>query len=217
MKIIEDSKIVEELKKDSKEGTELLFNKYYPKLIERGTINYKNIPIEDIEEIADDTIITAYQDIRKFKFENGKGFKSWIFTIFKNKFIDFYRKNKKFNTYNFDESEDSDESEFNDIISTNKEIEKISYDLFYKPEIKEDERKNIIYETFDEFTNEEKEDLWAYFNKKSHKDSALYRNMKEPAYRKRISRLTEQFFLKIGQKLNKDGKIIHEEYKKQNR
>lgn len=211
---IEDSKIVEELKKDSKEGTELLFNKYYPKLIEHGTINYKNIPNKDIEEIAADTIITAYQDIIKFKFENGMGFYSWIFTIFKNKFIDFYRKNKKYKKSNFDESEDSEDSEFNDIISTNKEIEKISYDLFCKPEIKEDERKILIYETMDEFTTEEKEDLWAYFNKKPHNESAQYRNMNEPAYRKRISRLTEQFFLKIGQKLNKDGKIIHEEYKK---
>jgi len=213
---IEDIEIVEELKKDSKEGTELLFKEYYPRLINYGKKYYKNISDEDIEEIADDTIITAYQNISKFEFENGKGFNAWIFNIFKNKITDLYKK-KKLTISHFDECEESDESDKNEILSTNKEIYKISYDLFFKSEIIEDERKNIIYETFNEFTSEEQEDLWAYFNNIPHKESALYRDMKEPAYRKRISRLTEQFFLKIGEKLNKDGKQIHEEFKKQNR
>lgn len=213
---IEDIKIVEELRKDSKDGCELLFIKYHPKLIEHGK-TFRNISNKDIEEIADDTIISAYQNISKFEFKNGKGFNAWIFKIFTSKILDFHKK-KRLNTSNFDESEDSEESDLNGIISTNNKVDKISYDLFFKPEIREDERKYIIYETFNEFTNEEKEDLWVYFiNNMPHKDSALYRNMKEPAYRKRISRLIEQFFLKIGQKLNKDGKKIHEEFKKQNR
>ena len=218
--IIDDLVIVNELKNNSNHGITLLIDKYYGKLKKYTLDNYFSlIEIEDSEEIISDTFIDAFKSIHQFTIKNETSLQSWLIIILKNKLIDLYNKKKKrkenINLIYFDENDDCGDI-LDDIDKGNIEVTKDIISKFTSSGVKEDERNKIIYNIMNEFTREEQSDLWAYFNGIKHEESALYRKISLQAYKKRITRLAQIFFNKVGENLNKDGKIIYEKFKEIN-
>jgi RNA polymerase sigma factor (sigma-70 family) len=80
-----------------KSGDEMAFDELYwavvPKLVPFLSRYFTNTPIkeEDIEEIANDTMMKVQAKISKFKFNRNSKLTTWIFEIAKNKTKDFLR------------------------------------------------------------------------------------------------------------------------------
>lgn len=209
----EDVIIVEELRNNSPNGNKLLFDKYYGAL-KKYLINNFDVDTDTSEDIVSGALLNVFDKIEQFSFKDNNSFRNWVYQIAKNKYID-YKRNEKGN------GESSITPEKYDIDEISKElrikncgINKTILDDYLSSGILEDKRKTLIYEAIEEFGIEEQYDLWAYFKGVSHIDSAKYRKMSYEAYRKRISRLSIEFFNKIGKKLKIDGKIYNEKYKK---
>ena len=110
---IQDSLIVDELKRDSAFGARLLVEKYQDRLLCWGRWQYGSLNDHDLNEIIDDAFIRVIERIASFQLRTEKGFKNWVFTIFSRLCIDRLRKEEKIADHMQIQSLDSEPTENN--------------------------------------------------------------------------------------------------------
>jgi RNA polymerase sigma factor (sigma-70 family) len=110
---VQNSLIVDELKRDSTIGARLLVEKYQDWLYIWGKKQYESLSPQDLLEIIDDTFIHVIEKTASFQFRTEKGFKNWVFTIFSRLCIDRLRKEGKIADYMQIQSLDSEPTENN--------------------------------------------------------------------------------------------------------
>ena len=93
---MENSQIIELVKKVSEERNELAFSEIFDFIAPKINAYYvkNNMGIEQAEELTQEVLSTIWLKAEQFDPEKSK-FITWSFTIARNKKIDFYRKNKK--------------------------------------------------------------------------------------------------------------------------
>ncbi len=92
---IDDCLIVDELKKRSSRGPELLVNKYQDLLYNWGIKRYDTLTRQDVAELVNDTFFRVVDKIDSFQFKSEKGFVKWVLAIFANLVKDHIRRKKK--------------------------------------------------------------------------------------------------------------------------
>lgn len=92
---VQDSLIVDELKKSRDTGIRLMVDKYQNWLYSWGKKQYESLSQHDLLEIIDDTFLRVIEEIDSFQFKSEKGFRNWLFIIFRNLSIDCLRKRKR--------------------------------------------------------------------------------------------------------------------------
>jgi len=92
---IQDSLIVDQLKRESALGVINLVNKYQEFLYRWGQWHYEAINDQDLIQIVEDTFIRVIEKIDAFQFKTDKGFRNWIITIFSRLCIDHLRKEQR--------------------------------------------------------------------------------------------------------------------------
>ena len=70
---IQDSLIVDELKRGSDTGVRLMVNKYQDPLYRWGRWQYEKLNHQDLIEIIDDTFLLAIEKIDSFELKSEKG------------------------------------------------------------------------------------------------------------------------------------------------
>ena len=91
---IDDSSIVQELKRGSSSGCRLLVDKYQDFLYNWGLQQYNKIDPQTLLELIDDTFLKVIESISSFESKNETAFRNWIFRILKNQIIDYMRVEK---------------------------------------------------------------------------------------------------------------------------
>ena len=149
---MENSQIIELVKKVSEERNELAFSEIFDFIAPKINAYYvkNNIGIEQAEELTQEVLSTIWLKAKQFDPEKSK-FITWSFTIARNKKIDFYRKNKK---------SDVNEEDIRDFLYEDNKSD--DYEL-------ESTIKNITQE-LDE--NQKKLIKMSFFEQKSHKNIA---------------------------------------------
>ena len=89
---IQDSLIVDELKRDSSLGITHLVGNYQYRFYYWGRRQYETINDQDLLEIINDTFMRVIEKIDSFQLKSEKGFKNWVFTIFSRMCIDHLKK-----------------------------------------------------------------------------------------------------------------------------
>ena len=103
---MENAKIIELIKKVAEERNEIAFSEIFDFIAPKINAYYikNNLGIEQAEELTQEVLSTIWLKADLFDPEKSK-FITWLFTIARNKKIDFYRKNKK-NDINEDDIRD---------------------------------------------------------------------------------------------------------------
>jgi RNA polymerase sigma factor (sigma-70 family) len=89
---IQDSLIVDQLKRESTLGVSNLVTKYQGFLYRWGRWHFEAINDQDLIQIVEDTFMRVIENIDSFQFRTDKGFKNWIITIFSRICLDHLRK-----------------------------------------------------------------------------------------------------------------------------
>ena len=149
---MENTKIIELVKKISEERSEAAFSEIFDFIAPKINAYYikNNLSIEQAEELTQEVLSTIWLKAELFDPKKSK-FITWSFTIARNKKIDFYRKNKK---------NDINEEDIRDFLYENNKID--DYEL-------ESTVKKITQE-LDE--NQKKLIKMSFFEQKSHKNIA---------------------------------------------
>ena len=149
---MENSQIIELVKKVSEERNEIAFSEIFDFIAPKINAYYvkNNIGIEQAEELTQEVLSTIWLKAEQFDPEKSK-FITWSFTIARNKKIDFYRKNKK---------SDVNEEDIRDFLYEDNKSD--DYELEYT--IKK------ITKELDE--NQKKLIKMSFFEQKSHKNIA---------------------------------------------
>ena len=92
---IQDSLIVDQLKRESTLGVSNLVNQYQDFLYHWGQWHYEAINDQDLIQIVEDTFMRVIEKIDAFQFRTDKGFKNWIITIFIRLCLDHLRKEQR--------------------------------------------------------------------------------------------------------------------------
>jgi len=130
---IQDSLIVDELKRDSTLGARFLVERYQDRLYRWGRLQYNALNDQDLIEIIDDTFLLVIEKIDSFKLKSEKGFKNWVFTIFSHLCIDHLRNEQKVSKHMKFQSMDTAHTDTNDGILHKTQLEldrKIFHDYF---------------------------------------------------------------------------------------
>ena len=103
---MENAKIIELIKKVAEERNEIAFSEIFDFIAPKINAYYikNNLGIDQAEELTQEVLSTIWLKADLFDPEKSK-FITWLFTIARNKKIDFYRKNKK-NDINEDDIRD---------------------------------------------------------------------------------------------------------------
>ena len=132
---IDDSSIIQELKKGSNSGCRLLVDKYHDFLYNWGLKYYKGIDTEALLELIYDTFLKVIENIGSFEPRSKTAFRNWIFSIFKNRIKDFIRteqgKSKHITFHSIDDNPLGDE---NGLSAVQIELDKIIYQDYMNPE-----------------------------------------------------------------------------------
>lgn len=96
---IQDSLIVDELKRDSSLGITHLVGNYQDRLYYWGRRQFETLNDYDLLEIIDDTFMRVIEKIDSFQLKSEKGFKNWVFTIFSRMCIDHLKKEGRIAEY----------------------------------------------------------------------------------------------------------------------
>lgn len=89
---IQDSFIVDELKRDSSLGITHLVESYQNRLYYWGRRQFETLNDHDLLELVDDTFLRVIEKIDSFELKSEKSFKNWVFIIFSRLCIDRLRK-----------------------------------------------------------------------------------------------------------------------------
>lgn len=214
-----DERILDAIKNKQQIGPSLLVSRYYDPLLRLATEAYG---VEEMEANAYvfDAFRKAVRAIDSFHPQGPGSFRRWLATILKNTIIDGQRKrqrdNEKLPSPLFNESDLEAFDDDGRLGGVAKEVARAWIQEFDGVQILEDDRKQIIYDVMDSFEAEEQYDLWAYFKGLPHQDIADMRGASLSGTQKRINRLVQEFFKRLGAKLAIDWRGIYENYKKQN-
>ena len=149
---MENAKIIDLVKKVSKERDEIAFSEIFDFFAPKINAYYiqNNLSIEQAEELTQEVLSTIWLKAELFDPEKSK-FITWSFTIARNKKIDFYRKNQK----NVANEEDIRDFLYNENKLDDYEIESIIKDI--TKDLDENQKKLI---------------KMSFFEQKSHKNIA---------------------------------------------
>lgn len=136
---IEDSLIVDELKRDSALGIRLLLEKYQVPLYRWGRWQYETLNHQDLIEIIEDTFMRIIESIDSFQLKSEKGFKNWVFTIFSHLCIDHLRNEQRVSKHMKFQSMDTDHTDTNDGIlhRTQLELDRKIFEDYFSPKSQE--------------------------------------------------------------------------------
>lgn len=132
--MLDDIKLINRCKKGEKKAFEKLIKKYYLTLYK---FFYKNSEDKMLsEDMTHETTIKLIEGIDKFKLITGVKFKTWLFKIAYNTYVDYLRKNNKVQYTPFEDVEMSIESNFDiqDSILRNEEKDSLYTKLDCLPE-----------------------------------------------------------------------------------
>ena len=139
---MENSQIIEHVKKVSEERNELAFSEIFDFIAPKINAYYiqNNLSIEQAEELTQEVLSTIWLKAEQFDPEKSK-FITWSFTIARNKKIDFYRKNKK---------NDIDEEDIRDFLYENNKSDDYEIESTIKKITKEldENQKKLIKMSF---------------------------------------------------------------------
>jgi len=107
---IQNSLIVDELKRDSSLGITHLVENYQDRLCYWGRRQFKTLNDHDLLELIDDTFMRVIEKIDSFELKSEKSFKNWVFIIFSRLCIDRLRKDDKIAEHMQIQSLDNDPS-----------------------------------------------------------------------------------------------------------
>ncbi|MDC0217190.1 sigma-70 family RNA polymerase sigma factor [Pelagibacteraceae bacterium] len=149
---MENEKIIDLVKKVSKERDEIAFSEIFDFIAPKINAYYikNNLSIEQAEELTQEVLSTIWLKAELFDPEKSK-FITWSFTIARNKKIDFYRKNKK-----------------NDV--KDEDIRDFLYENNKSDDYEVESTINKITQELDE--NQKKLIKMSFFEQKSHKNIA---------------------------------------------
>ncbi len=149
---MENTQIIELIKKVSKERNEMAFSEIFDFIAPKINAYFikNNLSIEQAEELTQEVLSIIWLKAEQFDPERSK-FVTWSFTIARNKKIDFYRKNKKNNI---------NEEDIRDFLYENNKQD--DYEL--------ESTVNKITEELDD--NQKKLIKMSFFDQKSHKNIA---------------------------------------------
>ena len=93
---MENAKIIDLVKKVAEDRSEIAFSEIFDFIAPKINAYYirNNLSIEQAEELTQEVLSTIWLKAELFNPEKSK-FTTWLFTIARNKKIDFYRKNQK--------------------------------------------------------------------------------------------------------------------------
>jgi RNA polymerase sigma-70 factor (ECF subfamily) len=101
---VDDNSLIKKCQQGDKEAFHLLISKYHPfvyKFLVKSTRNEQLA-----EDLTQDTFIKLVRSIDKFDIDGKAMFSTYIITIAKNSFIDYFRKEKRYNYIPMDETFD---------------------------------------------------------------------------------------------------------------
>ena len=149
---MENAKIIDLVKKVSKERDEIAFSEIFDFIAPKINSYYiqNNLSIEQAEELTQEVLSTIWLKAELFNPEKSK-FITWSFTIARNKKIDFYRRNQK----NIANEEDIRDFLYTENKSDDYEIESTIKDI--TKDLDENQKKLI---------------KMSFFEQKSHKNIA---------------------------------------------
>jgi RNA polymerase sigma factor (sigma-70 family) len=215
-----DDQILDAIKKKQQIGPSLLVSKYYDALMS-AAIELYGIDESDAEECVAMTFHKAIKSITSFELKKPGALRNWLLVILKNTIIDVQRKSKRdFEKLPSSLFNESDLEAFDDdgrLSGVAKGVARVWIQEFDGIQLREDDRKEIIYNIMDSFGADEQADLWSYFKGLCHKEIADMRGASLLGTQKQINRLVQEFFKRIGEKIGIDWRTIYENYKKQNR
>jgi len=215
-----DELIVEALKKKQQIGPSLLVSRYYNPLVEAAIEAYAADPM-DADSYASETCRKAVKSIDLFQLRGRNSLWNWLTIILRNTIRDdkrrLQRQEEKIPSPLFNEADLKAFDDDGRLGGVAKEVARAWVVEFEGVQITEDERKEIIYEVLDSFEAEEQYDIWAYFIGLSHPEIAEMRKATLAGTQKRVNRLVQEFFKRVGEKVGIDWRTIYENYKKQNR
>ncbi len=215
-----DERIIEAIKKKQQIGPSLLVSRYYDALVRLAIEAYgaEEMEAQDYVTEACRKAIRAMDSFHAFA--PGSLWK-WLATILKNIIIDKQRKAKRgeqrFSSPLFNELDLETFDDQGRLGGVPQEVARAWVREFEGVQIREDDRKQIIYDILNSFEDEEQNDLWDYFNGKLQKEIAEVRGATLTGTQKRINRLVQEFFKRVSLKVGIDWRTIYENYKKQNR
>ena len=97
IRFVDDNNLVKRCQQGDKEAFHLLISKYHP-FVYRFLLNL-NGNEQIAEDLTQDTFIKLIRSIDKFDINGKAQFSTYIITIAKNTYIDYYRKEKRFNHF----------------------------------------------------------------------------------------------------------------------
>lgn len=215
-----DERIIDALKNRQQIGPSLLVSRYYESL-RRLAIEVYGVEDVDADAYVTEAFRRAIRAISSFRLQGPDSLRNWMATILKNIVLDEQRKtqrtDQKLPSSLFNESDleaFDDEGRLGGVL---KEVARAWIRDFEGVQIREDDRKQLIYDVMGSFEADEQNDLWAYFNGLPHKDIAEMRGATLTGTQKRVNRLVQEFFKRAGAKVGIAWRTIYENYKKQNR
>lgn len=215
-----DERIVDALKQKKQIGPSLLVSRYYEPLKKVASELY-GVESWEAGSHVNKALRKAIQKIDSFNYGGPNSLRNWLATILKNTIIDEQRKgqraDEKLPSPLFSESDLEAFDEEGRLSGTAKAVARAWIREFEGVELREDDRKQLIYETMESFQAEEQHDLWSYFRDLSHQEIADMRKASLTATQKRVNRLVQDFFKKLGAKVGIDWRTLYENYKKQSR
>jgi len=190
---IDDSSIVEELKKGSGSGCRLLVDKYQDFLYNWGLERYSNIDRQTLFELIDDTFLKVIENIASFEQKSKNAFRNWIFRILKNRIIDHMRAEKvksgRLTFHSIDDDPPDNENGFNKIQI---ELNKIIYRDYLTPEPHEHPLANKVNEFIDTLDDNNKIILLGCAEGYSHREIAEWTGLPEGHIKVYYSRLKKK-------------------------
>jgi RNA polymerase sigma factor (sigma-70 family) len=214
-----DELIVEALKKKQQIGPSLLVSRYYNALVDAAMEAYGAEQM-DAELYASETCRKAVKSIDSFQLRGPSSLWNWLTAILKNTIRDdkrrLQRQEEKVPSPLFNESDLEAFDDEGRLGGVAKEVARAWVVEFEGVQISDDDRKEIIYEVLDSFEPEEQHDIWSYFKGLSHPEIAEMRKATLAGTQKRVNRLVQEFFKRVGKKAGIDWSTIYENYKKQN-
>jgi len=209
----EEENLYKELKENFELGFKKLSKKYTPKLFFYCKKAF-GIRTEDAEEIVQDVLFIVYGKFSTFIFSEENSISKWLYTITKNKVIDFKRNEKKFRdenlVYSYNESGNSNEDYNLNIEAFKSFFESVNSEDIFKSDI----HKEMILEIVNEFNEEETADIFNYFYCIPYSEIAIQTSKSIDSVKKRISRTIQKLLKKIIEKFNLKDEKLYERIKK---
>ena len=124
MEELKDQDLIKQYLKGDKKALETLISRYLNQVY--GFIFYLTKNSQDAEDIAQETFVKVWKNLKKYKPE--KNFKTWLLTIAKNTALDFFKKRKMIN---FSDLISADGDNFS-LLETIPDPEPLSDEIFFK-------------------------------------------------------------------------------------